>query len=157
MGQWVVHTGSSRKNDKSKSCRKGVYFYKHFIFIPFPGRKIATNYSPTPSRALKNVLRRSSKAAPPTLAEWKSGSRNPKSRSWRVLTGPQWTQRVDILGENQFCIPITETFSFDPNSDLSAGQRPVCVCFAALFGSQCLISTQPTLQAQPLREALKHL
>ena len=52
-----IATGSSRKNDKSKSHSKGVYFYKIFIFTPVPGRKIATNYSPTPSRSLKNVLR----------------------------------------------------------------------------------------------------
>ena len=34
------------------------------------------------------------------------------------------------MGENPFCIPITEKFNFDPHSDLSAGQRP----FFALFG-----------------------
>ena len=51
-----------------------------------------------------------------------------------MLPGPQWTQRALILGENQFCIPITEKFSFDPNSDLSAGQRPVWFCLEALFG-----------------------
>ena len=51
-----------------------------------------------------------------------------------MLTGPQWTQRPHILGENPFCIPITEKFSFDPNSDLSSGQRPFFGCFEALFG-----------------------
>ena len=63
------HTGSFRKNDKSKSRSKGVNFYKILILSPFPGRKIATNYSPTPSRSLRNVLRLPSKVAPPTLAE----------------------------------------------------------------------------------------
>ena len=51
-----------------------------------------------------------------------------------MLPGPQWTQRALILGENQFCIPITEKYCFDPNSDLLAGQRPVFGCFEALFG-----------------------
>ena len=51
-----------------------------------------------------------------------------------MLSGPQCTQRAHILGENPFCIPITEKFSFDPNSDLSAGQRPVFGSFEALFG-----------------------
>ena len=51
-----------------------------------------------------------------------------------MLPGPECTQRAHILGENPFYIPITEKFSFDPNMDLSAGQRPVFGCFEALFG-----------------------
>ena len=37
-------------------------------------------------------------------------------QSWRVLPGPQWTQRADIIGESQFCIPVTEKFSFEPRA-----------------------------------------
>ena len=55
-------------------------------------------------------------------------------QSWRVLPGPQWTQRAHIIGESQFFIPITEKFSFDPNSNFSAGQRPLLSCFEALSG-----------------------
>ena len=51
-----------------------------------------------------------------------------------MLPGPQWTQRAHIIGQSQVCIPFTEKFSFDPNSDLSAGQRPVFGCFEALLG-----------------------
>ena len=51
-----------------------------------------------------------------------------------MLPGPQWTQRAHIIGESQFCISITEKFSFDPNSDFSAGQRPLFDCFEALSG-----------------------
>ena len=51
-----------------------------------------------------------------------------------MLPGPQWTQRAHIIGESKGCIPLTEKFSFDPNSDLSAGQRPVFGCFEALLG-----------------------
>ena len=100
---------------------ENLNFYKKKVFSAVPGRKIATNYSPTPSISLRNVLRLPSKAAPPMLADWKSASRSPKRRSWQVLPGPQSTQRAHILGENSFCIPIMEKFSFDPNSDLSAG------------------------------------
>ena len=67
--QHAKHTGSSRKNEKSKLRSRGVYFYKILIFTPVPGRKIATNYSPTSSRSLRNVLRLPSKVAPPTLTE----------------------------------------------------------------------------------------
>ena len=49
-------TGSSRKNEKSKLRSRGVYFYKILIFIPVPGRKMATNYSRTPSRSPRKVL-----------------------------------------------------------------------------------------------------
>ena len=48
---------------------KVFIFSKNLIFTPFPGRKIATNYSPTLSRYLRNVLRLPSKVAPPMLAE----------------------------------------------------------------------------------------
>ena len=51
-----------------------------------------------------------------------------------MLPGPQWTQRAHIIGESQFCISITEKFSFDPNSDFSAGQKPLFDCFEALSG-----------------------
>ena len=83
----LENTGSSRKNEKSKSCSKGVYFYKILILTPFSGRKIATNNSPTPSRSLRNVLRLPSKVAPPTLAEWKSGTGSPKRASRQPQTG----------------------------------------------------------------------
>ena len=71
---YISYTGSSRSNEKNKSRSRGVYFHKSFIFIVVSGRKIATDYSPTPSRSLRNDLRLPSKVAPTTLAEWKSGS-----------------------------------------------------------------------------------
>ena len=51
-----------------------------------------------------------------------------------MCPGPQLTQRAHIIGESQFFIPITEKFSFDPNSNFSAGQRPLLSCFEALSG-----------------------
>ena len=91
--------GKSRKNDKSKSRRKCVNFYKKFIFTPFPGRKVATNYSPTPSRSLTNVLKLPSKVAPATLAEWKSGTGSQKGQQNRHKLvfdppkDPSWGQK----------------------------------------------------------------
>ena len=58
----------------------------------------------------------------------------PKQAELAGTPGPQSTRSAHILGENPFCIPITEKFSFDPNSYLSAGQRPVFGWFEALFG-----------------------
>ena len=111
-------------------------FSNKFSFLNCSWKKSSDKLLPTSSRSLRNVLRLPSKVVPPTLTEWKSGSRSPKSRSWRILPGPQSTQRTHILGENPFWIPITEKFSFDPNSDLLAGQRPFFFffCFEALFG-----------------------
>ena len=125
---------NSKLQGHPKRMRKVNYVVEVFDFHTCSGKKNSANYSPTPSRSLRNVLRLPSKAAPPTLADWKSGSRSPKRRSWRVLPGPHSTQRAIILGENPFFIPITQKFSFDPNSDLSAGQRPVFGWFEALFG-----------------------
>ena len=59
------------------------------------------------------------------LQRWLSENQVPE------LAGVSWPS---IDPESQFSIPITEKFSFDPNSDLSAGQRPVFGCFEALFG-----------------------
>ena len=100
--QW--HTGSFRKNDKCKSRSKGVNFYKILILTPFPGRKIATNYSPTPSRSLRNVLRLPSKVAPPTLAEWKSGTGSPKRASKQNQTGLWPAERSELGSKENFSV-----------------------------------------------------
>ena len=57
-----------------------------------------------------------------------------------MLPGPQWTQRAHILVENPFSIPITDKFSFDPNSDLLAGQRPALAVLRTFLSSQSLTS-----------------
>ena len=80
----IRHTGSSRKNEKSKIHSSGVYFHKILISTPVPGRKIATNYSPSPSRSLRNVLRLPSKVVPPSagwLWELKKGLKTAKNWS----------------------------------------------------------------------------
>ena len=99
----MSHTGSSRKNDKSKSRSRGVYFYKILIFTPVPGRKIAKNYSPTPSKSFQNVLRLPSKVSPPTLAEWKSGTVSPK-RASKQPKNCLWPVERSELGSKQIFI-----------------------------------------------------
>ena len=40
--------------------------------------------------------------------------RSPQRQSWRVLPGPQWTQRAHIIGVSQFCIPSNGKIQFWP-------------------------------------------
>ena len=82
-----LSAGSSRKNEKSNLQIRAVPFHI-LIFPPVSRGKIATNYFPTPSRSLRNVLRLPSKVAPPVLAEWKSGIWEPK-KGKKMVFGPQ--------------------------------------------------------------------
>ena len=150
------YTGSSRKNDKSKSRSRGVYFYKILIFTPVPGRKIATNYSPTPSRSPKKVLWLPEKVAHPMLDVWKSGSRSSKSWSWQLLLRPQWTQRVHILGETHFVFHLRKSTVLTTFLIIGQVKDHFLAFLRPLLSSKSLIFTQPAFEAQPLREASKH-
>ena len=128
------YTGSSRKNGKSKSRSRGVYFYKILIFAAVPGRKMATNYSPTPSRSLRNFLRLPSKVAPPKLAEWKSGSGSPKSRSWRALPRPPMDRESPYFGWAPILHPNYGEIPFRPQLGSLDGSKTRFGCSEALFG-----------------------
>ena len=150
------HTGSSRKNEKSKLHSRGVSINKILIFTAVPGRKIVTNNSPTPSRSLRNVVRLPSKVAPPTLAEWKSGSGSPKSASKQPKTG-LWPAKRSELGSKQYFSVIGMQNWFSPKiRALWVHWGPGSTRQLRVLGSWSLIFTQPTLEAQPLREASKN-
>ena len=68
MGEFEKSTQTSIQGHPER-MRKVNHVAEVFIFTAIPGRKIATNYSPTPSISLRNVLRLPSKVVPPTLAE----------------------------------------------------------------------------------------
>ena len=87
--------------------------------------------------------------AHPMLLVWKSGSRSPKSWSWRLLPCPQWTQRVHILGANPFCIPLTKSVVLTTTLIFWQVKDRFWAVLRPLLSSQSLIFTHPAFEVQP--------
>ena len=145
-----------RKEWENRLYSRGASFHKILIFTAVPGRKIATNYSPTPSRSLRNVLRLPSKVVPPTLAEWKSSSGRPKRASKQPKTGLWPADKSEFGSKLNFSVNGMQTWLWPIIWALWVHWGPGSTRQLWLFGLRSLIFTHPRLQAQPLREASKH-